>query len=60
MTIDLSKMVGTEPSDPAKTIEKQIGTYKDPVDSIPDADKTMESSMPKAPDPSPFKLGNIG
>lgn len=60
MGIDLNKMVGTEPSDPAKKIEQQTGTYKDPVDSIPEADRTMESSMPKAPDPSPFKLGNLG
>lgn len=55
MGIDLTKLVTPEPTNPQVGIDRQMGTYKDPVESIPDADRTQESSMPMAPAPSPFK-----
>ena len=53
---DLSKLVTSTPSDPVRNLP---GTYKDDVEGIPEADLTQESSLPKGPDPSPFKLGPI-
>lgn len=51
---DNSKFVTSTPSDPVKNMP---GQYKDDVESIPEADKLQESSMPMAPAPSPFKVG---
>jgi len=31
--------------------------YKDAVEKVPQSDLLQESTMPKGPDPSPFKLG---
>lgn len=31
--------------------------YKDPAEKVPESDRLQESTMPKGPDPSPFKLG---
>ena len=45
--------------DPTKKYDAQHGTYMNPVEKIPDADKWQESQMPKGPDPSPFKLGPL-
>ena len=56
MSSDLSKYIPASPGDP---VSNMPGKYKDDVESIPEADKLQESSMPKAPDPSPFKLGPI-
>lgn len=53
---DLGKYVTQQPSDPVKNMP---GSYKDDVDSIPEADKLQESSMPMAPAPSPFKVGPL-
>lgn len=44
------------PNDPVKDMP---GMYKDDVESIPMADRTQEAALPKAPDPSPFKLGGM-
>lgn len=41
-------------------VEQATGTYKDSVaDASPEA-KSIYSSLPKAPDPSPFALGSLG
>jgi hypothetical protein len=53
---DNSKYVTPTPSDPVKNMP---GTYKDDVDSIPEADRFQETTMPMAPAPSPFKVGPL-
>lgn len=43
-------------ADPVKSLDK--GVYADAVEKIPEDQKLANTAaMPKAPDPSPFKLG---
>jgi hypothetical protein len=46
--------------DTVSQVRAKVGVYKDPVEAIPDEDLTLESSLPKAPDPKPFALGPLG
>jgi hypothetical protein len=48
------KLTSDPESDP---IRKLPGEYRDDVESIPEADRTQESSLPKGKDPSPFRVG---
>ncbi len=43
-----------EPSDP---VANMPGTYKDDVASMSQEERSLNATLPKAPDPSPFKLG---
>ena len=52
---DLSKHVTSDLASPVKL----PGEYANDRDAIPQADLTQESSLPKGPDPSPFKLGPL-
>lgn len=55
MATEMEKYVNKNaPNDP---VADMPGVYKDDAESIPMAQRTQESSLPKAPDPSPFKLG---
>lgn len=44
-------------TDPSTDVEHGGGKYKDPVDGASFDDRFLASSLPKAPDPSPFTLG---
>ena len=56
--LNLGNRVTPQPSNPLDSIDRELGEYKDPViESLPDADRFQEAQMPKADDPSPFKLG---
>lgn len=46
-----------EPSDPVANME---GAYRDDVESISPEQRSLNATLPKAPDPSPFKLGPLG
>ena len=37
----------------------ESGEYADNTATIPDEERFQESNLPKAPDPSPFKLGPL-
>jgi len=52
--MDNKSFVTPQPSDP---VANMPGKYKDDVESIPQADRLQESSMPMAPAPNPFKVG---
>lgn len=51
--IDLNKFAN-QSSDPMESINKQGGTYKDPVEGM--SQKELIDFMPKAPTPTPFTL----
>jgi hypothetical protein len=49
-----------EPTE-AEKYDSQHGTYDDAVDKLPlEGERLPTDALPKAPDPSPFKLGPIG
>ena len=39
--------------------DKRYGTYKDAIQDTPVEERLPTANMPKAPDPSPFTLGNV-
>jgi len=50
---------GRQYNDYTDAYDAEKGKSVDVTQSIPLEDRTQQSSMPKAPDPSPFKLGAI-
>lgn len=67
MSIDLKKMSnaqnvgqGQEHPDAVSAYDAQMGTFKDPVADASQDDLLPVKQLPKAPDPSPFKLGSLG
>ena len=56
---DLLKDVGhgKKYSTPNEAKDASCGTYEDSVAKMPLEEKLPSAQMPKAPDPSPFKLG---
>ena len=46
--------------EPVEQHDKNYGTYKDAVEGVPTDDRLPTAQMPKAPDPSPFKIGGLG
>jgi hypothetical protein len=46
--------------DAISAVDAQIGTYKDPVATMPATEiQGPAAALPKATDPSPFKLGPL-
>ena len=43
--------------EPVEAYDSKHGTYADAVEKVPQEQLLQEQTMPKAPDPSPFKLG---
>ena len=51
----------TEQKDATDIYDGRYGKYKDAVADDPDTDGKLPSpSLPKAPEPSPFKVGPLG
>lgn len=43
--------------EPIEKYDSKAGKYKDNIESVSTEDRLPTSQMPKAPDPSPMKLG---
>lgn len=50
---------GKAHEDAVSAVDAQIGTYSDPVEKIPQEQRLPQAALPKAADPSPFKLGPL-
>lgn len=45
------------PAEPSDPVTNMPGTYKDDVESMSQEERSLNATLPKGADPSPFKLG---